>query len=291
MPRLYHRALNTNFNKLQELERKWGCTITFPSSEDASDNVTIKGPEWQLPDAVNDFLSLVPETHKMSIMWCMELEELLHSDTFQGDIIGPIKEKFNIEVHFSNGQDSQKETQAVTFTYTRNYAGNLQDAVDTLTSLLAHRGINSEPVRGGISRPKSDTFEECFPYFNSKVLQTAPPPMGAEEAKRLSGEVNASAQAELQRMLNRHEASMNAFDATDSRPPGSAGSTGSASSHYSRSSVGAVGQETAHKRLSISSSGSGGGNAANIWTPTANDGDGDWPTGGALGSLERPRRS
>ncbi|KAF8438753.1 hypothetical protein BGX38DRAFT_1097997 [Terfezia claveryi] len=291
VPRLYHRALNTNLTKLQELERKWGCTITFPSSEDASDNVTIKGPEWQLPDAVNDFLSLVPETHKMSIMWCMELEELLHSDTFQSDIIDPIKMKFNIEVHFSNGQDSQKETQAVTFTYTRNNAGNLQDAVDTLTSLLAHRGINSEPVRGGISRPKSDTFEECFPYFNSKVLQTAPPPMGAEEAKRLSGEVNASAQAELQRMLNRHEAGMNAFDAIGSRPPGSSGSTGSASSQYSRNSIGAVGQETAHKRLSISSSGSGGGNATNIWTPTANDGDGDWPTGGALGNLERLRRS
>lgn len=60
VPRLYHRALNTNYAKLQELERKWGCTITFPSSEDASDNVTIKGPEWQLPEAVNDFLVRKP---------------------------------------------------------------------------------------------------------------------------------------------------------------------------------------------------------------------------------------
>lgn len=227
----------------------------------------------------------------MSIMWCMELEELLHSDSFHNEIINPIKERFNIEVHFNNGQDSQKETQAVTFTYTRNNAGNLQDAVDTLTSLLAHRGINSEPIKGGLSRPKSDTFEECFPYFNSKVLQTAPPPMGAEEAKRLSGEVNASAQAELQRMLNRHDAAMNAFDSAGSRPPGSAGSNGSSSSHHSRNGVGAVGQETAHKRLSISSSGSGVGPTANIWTPNTNDGDGDWPTGGTLGSLERPRRS
>lgn len=45
-----------NLAKIQELEKKWGITITFPSSEDASDNITIKGPEWQLPDAVNEFL-------------------------------------------------------------------------------------------------------------------------------------------------------------------------------------------------------------------------------------------
>lgn len=223
----------------------------------------------------------------MSIMWCMELEELLHDPSFQAEIIDPIKEKFNIEVKFENGQDTHKETQAVTFTYTRNNAGNLQDAVEALSSLLAHRGINSEPVKGGISRVKSDTFEECFPYFNSKVLQTAPPPMGAEEAKRLSGEVNASVQSELQRMIGRHEPG---FESAG-RPPGSAGSSGSASSHHSRNSVGAVGQETAHKRLSISSTGSGGVPAtASIWNTSSSDGDGEWPTGAPLGSLERPRR-
>ena len=56
VPRLYHRSLITNIAKLQELERKWGCSIHFPSSEEASDIVVMKGPEWQLPDAVNDFL-------------------------------------------------------------------------------------------------------------------------------------------------------------------------------------------------------------------------------------------
>lgn len=56
VPRLLHRTLIANIGKIQELERKWGCSIMFPSSEDASDNVLIKGPEWQLPDAMNDFL-------------------------------------------------------------------------------------------------------------------------------------------------------------------------------------------------------------------------------------------
>jgi len=42
--------------QLEELEKKWNCKIIFPSTEQASDAVTISGPEYQVPQAVDEFL-------------------------------------------------------------------------------------------------------------------------------------------------------------------------------------------------------------------------------------------
>jgi KH domain len=54
--RLYHRELIAQMSRLEELEKKWNCKIIFPSTELASDVVTIAGPEWQVPQAVDEFL-------------------------------------------------------------------------------------------------------------------------------------------------------------------------------------------------------------------------------------------
>lgn len=234
--------------------------------------------------------SLVPETHKLRITWTPGLEGLLNQDALKKEVIEPIKAKFNIDVSFAS--EREHDTQTINLTYTRNNAGNLEDAVYFLTTTLARHGINSEPIKGGIQRPKSDTFEDAFPHFNSKVLQSAPPLMGAEEVKRLSGEVTAGMQADLQKLIGAQEA---CFDNTGahSKPPGSAGSTTSGSSRHNGSignNVGVVGQETIHKRLSVSSTGSGGN--SNIWTaPGSSDGEGDWPTGGMIGSLVERRKA
>ena len=54
--RLYHRELIARMNEIEELEKKWNCKIDFPSTEMASDVVTISGPEYQVPQAVDEFL-------------------------------------------------------------------------------------------------------------------------------------------------------------------------------------------------------------------------------------------
>ena len=54
--RLYHRELIARMHKIDELEKKWNCKIDFPSTEMASDVVTISGPEYQVPQAVDEFL-------------------------------------------------------------------------------------------------------------------------------------------------------------------------------------------------------------------------------------------
>jgi hypothetical protein len=54
--RLYHRELIAQLTKIEELEKKWNCKIDFPSTEMASDVVTISGPEYQVPQALDEFL-------------------------------------------------------------------------------------------------------------------------------------------------------------------------------------------------------------------------------------------
>lgn len=43
-------------SEIEELEKKWNCKIDFPSTEQASDVVSISGPEYQVPQAVDAFL-------------------------------------------------------------------------------------------------------------------------------------------------------------------------------------------------------------------------------------------
>lgn len=54
--RLYHRELIARMPEIDELEKKWNCKIDFPNTEQASDVITISGPEYQVPQALDAFL-------------------------------------------------------------------------------------------------------------------------------------------------------------------------------------------------------------------------------------------
>lgn len=54
--RLYHRELIARMSEIEELEKKWNCKIIFPGTEQASDTVTVSGPEYQVPQAVDELL-------------------------------------------------------------------------------------------------------------------------------------------------------------------------------------------------------------------------------------------
>lgn len=54
--RLYHRELLARLPVIEDLEKKWNCKVNFPSTEEASDTVTITGPEYQVPHAVDELL-------------------------------------------------------------------------------------------------------------------------------------------------------------------------------------------------------------------------------------------
>lgn len=50
--------------EIEELEKKWNCKIDFPNTEQASDVITISGPEYQVPQALDAFLVSLKSAHE-----------------------------------------------------------------------------------------------------------------------------------------------------------------------------------------------------------------------------------
>ncbi|KAL9092123.1 MAG: hypothetical protein Q9165_004556 [Trypethelium subeluteriae] len=180
--RLYHRELIARMNELEELEKKWNCKFIFPSTEQASDVITVTGPEYQVPLAVDEFLGMVPENHPLAFPSTPELSAYLRSAEFNAEVLEKLKAQHEVELTL---QDISRETvdgqevsiETVLLRFTRNNAGGLRDAIDFLTARLVAHELDATTIKGALPRPKSDSFEDSFPYFNSKLLQRAEPPV------------------------------------------------------------------------------------------------------------------
>ena len=181
--RLYHRELVARMQEIEELEKKWNCKITFPSTEQASDIITVSGPEWQVPQAVDQFLGMVPETHEIEFPASDNLRGFMNSPEFVSDIAQKLKDQYVVEVSVNEAVakpgDHGLRTEKLVLSYTRNNAGGVKDAIDFLLLPLLARGLDSKMVKGAIPRPKSDSFEDNMPYFESKLLQRAEPALAA----------------------------------------------------------------------------------------------------------------
>ncbi|KAL8777940.1 MAG: hypothetical protein Q9203_003141 [Teloschistes exilis] len=190
--RLYHRELIARMSEIEELEKKWNCKIDFPSTEMASDVVTISGPEYQVPQAVDEFLGMVPETHEIVVPSCTELKAFFMTDDFETSCRQKLKAQYEVDLHLWIDQKPNKTTtktspegeERLVLAYTRNNAGGLKDAIDFLVSRLIPHGLDSTSVKGAIPRPKSDSFEDSLPFFDSKLLQHAPAPLGTDSPTR-----------------------------------------------------------------------------------------------------------
>ncbi|EEA28730.1 hypothetical protein TMatcc_002919 [Talaromyces marneffei ATCC 18224] len=196
--RLYHRELLSRIREIEELEKKWNCKIEFPSTELASDVVTISGPEYQVPQAVDAFLGMVPENHELSFQSSAELRDFFKSADFADDVRSKLKDQYEVDATvdmaaelpqpgIENGMSSPTPSEdRVVLGYTRNNAGGLKDAIDFLISRLVAHGLDATTVKGAIPRPKSDSFEESLPFFDSKLLQHAPAPLVTDSPTRPS---------------------------------------------------------------------------------------------------------
>jgi hypothetical protein len=196
--RLYHRELLARMTEIDELEKKWNCKIEFPSTELASDVVTISGPEYQVPQAVDALLGMVPESHELHFQSSSELQEYFKSPDFIADVRTKLKEQYEVDINVDTAADlpTTKEEGSsspepgpedrVVLGYTRNNAGGLKDAIDFLISRLVAHGLDANTVKGAIPRPKSDSFEESLPFFDSKLLQHAPVPLVTDSPTRPS---------------------------------------------------------------------------------------------------------
>lgn len=187
--------------EIDELEKKWNCKIEFPSTELASDVITISGPEYQVPQAVDALLGMVPESHELLIQSSIELREYFKSSEFRDDVCLKLKEQYEVDTTVDTSADlvvpedgsnssnspnspSSNTEDRIVLGYTRNNAGGLKDAIDFFISRLVAHGLDATTVKGAIPRPKSDSFEESLPFFDSKLLQHAPAPLMTDSPTR-----------------------------------------------------------------------------------------------------------
>ncbi|EKG14224.1 K-like protein [Macrophomina phaseolina MS6] len=241
--RLYHRELISRMSEIEDLEKKWNCKIVFPSTEQASDVVTVSGPEYQVPQAVDEFLAMVPENHEMTFAAPAELKDFLRSEDFKKDVVLKMKAQYNMEIHLSDPQpgpaDAPERTlECLVLSYTRNYAGGLKDALDFLIARLVGHGLDvAQIMKGALPRPKSDSFEDSLPYFSSKVLQPAEPRLDSTDSPTRSvfGDDNHSLHERvgfLDRL--RKPGSMSSFSSFIERRKNGSNSPGSLFTHASR---------------------------------------------------------
>lgn len=119
---------------------------------------------------------MVPESHEISFPVSKELHEHMRSSEFKTEVLDKLRDQHCVDAKLketqtekSDGQDVTVETVQLNFTV--NNAGGLKDAIDFMTSHLVRHGLDTTAIRGVLPRPKSDSFEESLPYFESKLFQ------------------------------------------------------------------------------------------------------------------------
>jgi hypothetical protein len=130
---------------------------------------------------------MVPESHEIAFQKSAELETFFTGPEYFNELRQKLRSQYEVDVH-ANPQLSSLPKSAtasverivgpsegrLVLTYTRNNAGGLKDAIDYLISQLVPHGLDATTVKGAIPRPKSDSFEDSLPFFDSKLLQNAP---------------------------------------------------------------------------------------------------------------------
>jgi hypothetical protein len=130
---------------------------------------------------------MVPESHDLAFPSTTDLSEHIRSQEFKGDILDKLKTQHEVDAQLQQAQTEivdGKETQIEAFhvVFTRNNAGGLKDAIDFLLNHLVMHGLDTNTVRGALPRPKSDSFEDSLPFFESKLLQRAEPAVDSTDS-------------------------------------------------------------------------------------------------------------
>ena len=134
---------------------------------------------------------MVPETHEIEFPTSDMLRNYLLSSEFHNDCMQKLRDQYVVDVTVHEPRqerqgDKEVMVERLVMSYTRNNAGGLKDAIDFLLLPLISRGLDANDVKGAIPRPKSDSFEDNMPYFESKLLQRAEPPVSTESPTRAS---------------------------------------------------------------------------------------------------------
>lgn len=121
---------------------------------------------------------MVPDNHQLVLTRTPALVKFLESPEFVNEVVPKLKAQHEVDilVHQDPSETTEDGQPTITlvWTFTRNNAGGLRDAMELLHGHFATAGVEETIIKGSIPRPKSDTFEESLQYFDSKLLQHAP---------------------------------------------------------------------------------------------------------------------
>jgi len=133
---------------------------------------------------------MVPDNHELVLSSSPKLMEFLESEQFRNELVPKLKAQYVVDVQVKQDPAELTEEDGPTVTllwsFTRNNAGGVRDAIDFLHTRLIAAGIETTTVKGSIPRPKSDSFEESLQYFDSKLLQHAPAPVATDSPTKAS---------------------------------------------------------------------------------------------------------
>jgi len=131
---------------------------------------------------------MVPESHELVLPATASLRDFLKSNEFRSEVQHKLKSQYEVDLDVRHDSEPPEESDTrekrLFLAYTRNNAGGLKDAIDFLVSRLIPYGLDATTVKGAIPRPKSDSFEDSLPFFDSKLLQNAPAPLGTDSPTR-----------------------------------------------------------------------------------------------------------
>lgn len=133
---------------------------------------------------------MVPDRHELVLSSSKELEKLLVSNVYRTEVVEKIRSQYEVEVTVIKDPSTLIEvdgpTTTLLLTFTRRNVGWIKDVVDCLVERFLAEGIDVKIIRGAVPRPKSDSFEDSLPYFDSKLLQHAPAPIATDSPTKTS---------------------------------------------------------------------------------------------------------
>ncbi|KAI5480493.1 KH domain protein [Pseudohyphozyma bogoriensis] len=177
IPRRYHRTLlGEKSIFIHDIEAKTNSAVRFPNKETASDIVAIFGPESQVHIAAQMLLDHVPFEAEYRLPHSAEMAALTLSQDFV-NLTERIKRDLNITILPWVDRTGAGEETIIRFCLNRSNVDFLATSRDLVEEYLVSRNINLYP---GSLRPRSDSFADAFPFFNSKLLSN----MSAESELR-----------------------------------------------------------------------------------------------------------
>ena len=127
---------------------------------------------------------MVPEEHEVVVPSHPQLRAFFGTEDFENEVHMKLRAQYEVDLIVRDKDSTAPEDsdEHLVLAYTRNNAGGLKDAIEFLVNRLVPHGLDATTVKGAIPRPKSDTFEETLPFFDSKLLQRTQPANGSTDS-------------------------------------------------------------------------------------------------------------